>query len=143
MIGADIAAELPVFQERAESLMQDDCVITRPSGTKSIDPSTGLPVSDPPATVYGGTGDHGKDKCKVQSRAREVSNRGAGVHVYDVQQLDLHIPVAATGVRVDDIAEITASASDPAQVGRKFKVTGVSRKTFATAQRLPVEEVVA
>ena len=46
-------------------------------------------------------------------------------------------------VAVGDVVEVTASPTDPAQIGRKFRVAGLFRKTLATAQRLSVEEVTA
>jgi hypothetical protein len=127
----------------AESLMLDDCHITRPTSATTIDPDTGLPVVDPPTTIYGGTGDHDSDKCKIQSDSVQAVNPTSGDHSYTVDRLSVHVPVSATGIQVGDQVEITASALDSGNVGRKFRVASTFRKTFATAQRLPVEEVLA
>jgi hypothetical protein len=143
MLGDVLTGALPGLRLQAESLMLDDCHITRPSGTTSIDPDTGLPVADPPTTIYGGTGVHDSDKCKIQSDSVQAVNPTSGDHSYTVDRLAVHVPVAAAGIQVGDLIEITASALDSGNVGRKFRVASTFRKTFATAQRLPVEEVLA
>lgn len=121
--------------------MLDDCRITRPSGTTTIDPDTGLPVADPPTLIYGGTGDHERDKCKIQSEAVVTLTPNSGDHSYTVDRLMVHLPVSASGIRAGDDVEVTGSALDPANVGRKFKIVGLFHKSMATAQRIPVEEV--
>lgn len=126
----------------AESLMLDDCKITRASGTTTLDPDTGLPTADDPITIYGGTGTHDEDKCKIQSSGVQAVTPDSGQHVYTIERPEIHLPVSATGVKVGDLVEITGSALDAANVGRKFTITGQFRKTLATAQRLPVEEIV-
>jgi hypothetical protein len=126
----------------AESLMLDDCKVTRPASTTVIDPTTGLPTAPAPTVIYGGTGDHSLDKCKIQSSGVETVNPDSGQHVYTVQRPEVHFPVSAAGIKVGDLVEITASV-DPANGGRKFTITRTFRKTLATAQRLPVEEIVA
>ena len=52
----DILAALPVFRHEANSLMLDECTITRP-GEPVTDPDTG-DVTNSAETVYAG-------KCKV------------------------------------------------------------------------------
>lgn len=136
----DVAAALPGMRDQAESLMLDDCVIRRPSGETTIDPDTGLPTTTW-TTIYGGTGEHEQDRCKVQSEAVVTLNPTSGDHTYTVDRWMVHLPVSAAGIKVGDEITITASALDPANVGRKFHVSGLFRKSMATAQRLPVEEV--
>lgn len=123
-------------RQSAEAGMLDDCRITRGGGATTIDPATGLPVEGDDTTVYSG-------KCKVQSADLQVASPVSGDHVYAVQRFTVHIPVAADDVEVGDVVEVTASPTDPAQIGRKFRVAGLFRKTLATAQRLSVEEVTA
>lgn len=130
------AAAVAAGRRLAESLMSDTCSITRQGGATTIDPATGLPVEGDDTTIYSG-------KCKVQSADLQVASPVSGDHVYAVQRFTVHIPVAAVGVKVGDVVEVTASPTDPAQIGRKFRVAGLFRKTFATAQRLSVEEVTA
>lgn len=123
-------------RKMAESLMLDTCAITRPGKPGGIDPDTGLPTPAAGVPVWSG-------RCKVQSASVEVLNPSSGAHTYSIDRLTVHIPVSATGVKVGDTLTITASPTDPAQADRIFRVTGLFRKTFATAQRLSVEEVVS
>lgn len=120
---------------RAESLMLDTCSITRPKSGTTIDLNTGLPIRTD-ETIYSG-------KCKVQDRETMVQPERSGDHTYILSQLYLHVPVVATGIVVGDTVTITGSTTDPAQINRTFRVAGMLRKTFATAQRLLVEEVQA
>lgn len=117
----------------AERLMVDACVIRQPSTTGALDPDTGLRPETPGAVVYTG-------KCKVQTYEAHESTPESGAHQYTVQRLSLHIP-ATVAVDVDYIATITASVLDPNLVGKRFRVAGFLHKSFATANRLQVEEV--
>jgi Family of unknown function (DUF6093) len=60
--------------------------------------------------------------------------------VYSVQRYAIHIP-ATVDVPVDHLVTITASQLDPNLVGRRYRVAGHLHKTYATANRLAVEEV--
>lgn len=115
----------------AEALMTDRCRITRPSG--DVDPLTGQPVN--PALVYEG-------RCKVQTYEPHESLPEAGGAQWVVQRYGLHIPAAAPQVRVDDEALILSSALYPQMVGTKRRIAALLKKTWATAQRLGLEEVV-
>jgi len=128
------AAIIAAGRALAESLMLDTCTVKRPSAETTIDPDTGLPTTTW-STIYTG-------KCKIQSESVQSLNPKSGDHVYTVDRWEVHLPVSATGVKVGDVVEITASPLDSVNVGRKFSVSGLFRKTLATAQRLPVEEVV-
>lgn len=124
--------------------MLDDCRITRTApGDGTIDPGTGLPATGTPTTVYGGTGDHGQDKCKLQTTDLQPSYESSGEHSYTLTRMELHIPVVDSDdpVKPGDVATITSSL-DPRNVGRKFRISAGFAKTLATAQRLPVEEVI-
>lgn len=129
-----MTAALDRGRAMAESLMLDACTIVHPATSGDVDEATGRPSSTAGATVYTGP-------CKVQSADLEVRNPESGEHPYSLQRFAVHIPVTATGVAVGDVVTITASSTDPAQVGRVFRVASLFRKTFATAQRLGVEEV--
>lgn len=129
----DIVGALPFLREQAESLMLDTCTITRASGETTIDRETGLPTTTY-TTIYTG-------KCKVQSEAVVTLTPNSGDHRYTVDRWMVHVPVSAGGIKVGDTITITASALDPANIGRKFKIVGLFHKSMATAQRIPVEEV--
>lgn len=117
----------------AERLMVDACVVREPSTFGEMDPGTGLRPETPGATVYTG-------KCKVQTFEAHESTPESGDHVYSVQRTQVHLP-ATTEVDVDQIVTITASVLDPNLVGRQFRVAAFLHKTFATANRVQVEEV--
>lgn len=125
--------------------MADTCVITRPTGQPGpVDPVTGERDPAPRETVYPlpGAESPADGRCKVQTFEPYESTRDSGGHMYTEQRYTLHLPVAATGIRVSDRVEITSSVADPQMVGRVYRVAGLHHKTYATAQRLPMEEVV-
>lgn len=117
----------------AERLMVDSCVIRQPATVGDMDPDTGVRPEVLGAVAYTG-------KCKVQTYEAHESTPESGAHQYSLQRLSLHIP-ATVQVDVDYIATITASELDPNLVGKRFRVAGFLHKTFATANRLQVEEV--
>ena len=89
-------------------------------------------------TVYSGPG-------KLQTFEAYEQDAEAAAHVFTLMRQTLHLPVneASALVAVDDTAVCTASATDSALVGVEVRVAGVLTKTFKTARRFPVEEVVA
>lgn len=132
-----MSAESAVLQGRAaaEALMLDTCSIVRTTGPAGpIDPDTGLPTPAPTAQVYAG-------KCRVQTYEAHESTPDSGDHVFTVQRYYIHLPVAAD-VRRDDQITITAAVLDPALVGRSYRVVGLLHKTYATANRVIVDEIV-
>jgi hypothetical protein len=57
---------------------------------------------------------------------------------------ELQLPVVGTeGLRIDDRVTITACLNDADLVGRKFTLTGESRKSNATTRKLPLLEVLS
>lgn len=136
MVGA-VTAESAVLQGRAaaEALMLDTCSIVRTTGPAGpIDPDTGLPTPAPTDQVYAG-------KCRVQTYEAHESTPDSGDHVFTVQRYYIHLPVAAD-VRRDDQITITAAVLDPALIGRSYRVVGLLHKTYATANRVIVDEIV-
>ena len=133
-------------RRHAESLMKDVVVISRP-GVPVTDPDTGE-VTTSLTDVYAGP-------CKVQQTISQSGNPEAGEHRFTVQQARLDIPVAVVGVRVGDVAVAsfldTATYPDgsfpgdsvyPAAVREvTFRVVELFEKSYATAQRLRVEQV--
>jgi hypothetical protein len=128
----DILAALPVFRHEANSLMLDECTITRP-GEPVTDPDTG-DVTNSAETVYAG-------KCKVQSKDSATSSPEAGEHTFTVVSRQVHIPANAADVRDGDVVTITTSRLNAFTVGKQYRVSGFTPDTFETAARLPVKEI--
>jgi len=118
----------------AERLMVDTVTITRVTGGTS-DPETGIHTQTT-ATIYTG-------KCRVQQRPIARPGSRSDVGEASVVQVDfsLQLPMSVTGVQVEDIATITASALDPDLPGRAFRVASQATKTHATMRRFELVEV--
>jgi hypothetical protein len=131
-----VSAEAAVLAGRreAEALMVDACDVMRP-GDPITDPETGN-VTPGSTFVYSG-------KCKVQQTISQASNPTAGEHSFTVQDSRVDFPVSAGPLQVSDTVTVTASVLDPQLVGREFRVAELFHKSYATAQRTRVEEVVA
>jgi hypothetical protein len=87
-------------------------------------------------TVYSG-------KCQVQERDTQEQVALAGEADIDKQRYTVKLPVAGSeDVRPDDDVEMVSVVHDPSLNGRHFTVSAMHHKTFATARRLPVVEVV-
>jgi hypothetical protein len=91
-------------------------------------------VSPSYSVVYSGP-------CKVQQGGAQAGSPEAGEHAFIVQALQLHVPVSAGPIASGDVVVVTAAANDAQMDGRTYRVTGEHHKTWATAQRLPIEEV--
>lgn len=82
--------------------------------------------------------------CKVQARALvSPADAEAGGRESTTVRLSVHLPVSAGAVEVDDVVEILTATYDAQLVGRRFRVTAPAGKSFATARRVEVDEVVA
>jgi hypothetical protein len=135
--GATVTGALPELQTMAESLMTDTVTVRRATGATTQDPDTGSTVP-----VYT---DLFTSKCKVQARSLQALTAEAGGRTATTVRLELHLPVSADAVQTGDVAEVTAvgALSDMQLLGRKFRITAPVAKSFATARRYEVEEVVA
>lgn len=121
----------------AEALMVDTCTIQHKTGEATdLDVGTTTPAY---ATVYAG-------KCKVQvssQHAGSATSRDVGQAGRLIGELEVHVPVSATGLQPDDLVTVTASALDPDLVGRTFRLRGMAHKSFLTARRFPMIEVMS
>lgn len=127
----DVVGVLPFLREQAESLMLDQCTVTRP-GEPVTDPDSGV-VSNGSTLVYAG-------KCKVQSKDSSTSSPEAGGHSFTVVSRQVHIPAGSADVRDDDVVTITA-ATLSRLVGKVYRVDGFTPDSYDTAFRIPVKEV--
>ena len=130
-IRPEIDAALLELRAHADSLMPDTCTVSRASGER--DPRTGEPVR---TEVYSG-------RAKRQSYESYEQSPEAGNHLFAVQRYSAHFPVGSFEPAPDDLIVWTASVHDPDLPGTRDRITGLFNKSFATAQRVFVEEVVA
>jgi hypothetical protein len=124
VIADDIRAALPIMQQQAESLMTSPCLITRP-GTPVLDEDTGN-ITPTTVTVFSGY-------CKVQTRDTLTQQSESGSSAVAIQRYEVHVPLSSGPYLEHDLVEVS---------GRRFRVVGLNLKTWQTAQRLPVEEVI-
>lgn len=118
----------------AEARMVDACTITRSGGEETLNPTTGVYTTPAPTTIYSGA-------CEVQvSDGLNAQETEAGGQVVTQRRVTVKVPMSVTGVQVDDVVTITASALDADLVDEVFRVVGEFAKSFATARRLQVEE---
>lgn len=117
--------------------MTDVGIMRRPTGRTTQDPNTGseTPVLDDLFT----------SKAKIQTRNLVAQVAEVGGRDSVTVRVELHLPADAPAVEVGDVWEVTGlgSLSDLQLLGRKFRVVSPVGKSFATARRLEVEEVVA
>lgn len=116
----------------AEALMVDEVLVERRTG-ETTDPDTGR-ITPTWETVYSG-------KCKVAQAAASGSPQNVGEATVVASELVLHLPISATGVTTDDRATVTTSTLDPDLAGKKFTIRAPMHKTYATARRLPLQEL--
>lgn len=121
----------------AESLMTDQCVVTRPVES-TTDPATGLTAT----TVRGVYQGH----CKVQTSGGLASEQTEGSAaqamgaVSLVWSLYVHFPFDTVGLRAGDLVEVLDSAN-PLLKGRRFRlISPQSEKSHATACRWNAKE---
>lgn len=112
--------------------MVDACTIKHKTG-ETTDGELGT-VTPSYSTVYTG-------KCKVKRQAAGAGPTDVGQASVFISALEIHVPVTVTGVVVDDLVTVTASALDPALVGSQYRVRDVLEKSFLTARRLACIEV--
>lgn len=106
-------------------MMVTPCQVTRDSGPPVLDPVTGDFTSGV-SVIFDGY-------CKVQTREGEVLDVVTGSSDPNVQRYSIHLPVSAGPFKHGDLVAVP---------GRVFKVDGLHKKTWQTAQRVPVVEVI-
>lgn len=113
-----------------EAIMPDEGVIIR-AGERTLNQSTGL-YEQTPTTVYTG-------KCKVVLPKQFPNDSAAVGQVLVESRPRLDLPVlASVGVREGDLFECTAGG-DPALVGLKWKLKGISAQSQTSARRFWLE----
>lgn len=124
MLRSGVAAVLPRLRAEAESMMGDACMIREVVG-ESVDPNTGAVAVVYGATLYAG-------RCKVQDHGSPAS-RDSAASDRATLGLRIDLPVGPPWIPAGAVADLPG--------GRRLRVLAPHRKTYQTAQRLPVEEV--
>ena len=114
-------------QKRAEALMEDVCIIKRVSRTSNED----YTIETEETLIYGGPDCHWNGRCKVQTYEPDVIDRTSAGRPVSSQEDRLHLPVGAGPFEIGDLAYIEGYA-------RPYRIDGVIKKTYQTAQRMKV-----
>lgn len=135
MLGDAITSALPELRAHAESMMVDDCTITRAStGAPVVDNNNGTVTPAAPATIYSGP-------CRVQVPDAVEKAAEAGGDALSVQAAIISLPVAGSeAVAVGDVVTVTSATFDADLADVDYVVRGLHRKSDATARRLRCEE---
>lgn len=131
------AAEIAEHRADAESLMQDTFRAYKPSGAVVVD-RLRKPAFTDMGTTPGKT--QGPSASSADTATRTV--RVGDVDV-DVVAAGLHLPIGAAlpAVGWEYECEAVGAASDPAGLGRRYRVVNVPAKSYATARRLDVVDI--
>lgn len=118
-------------------MMRDRCRIEIPGTVETTDPVTGAVTREPAVLAE-------DVPCKQQDNTLQaLSSDSAESTVVSIRE-EVHLPVpgrlGSVPVPEGAVIVITGSEWRPETVGRRVRVTAPHRKTFQTAQRLPVEE---
>ena len=115
----------------AEAGMTDTCTTRRQTGT-AYDDTTG--ATTPAWTdLYAGP-------CRMRQPNASASRTSAGEADVLLQTPQVHLPMDAVLLKPGDQITLTASATDPASVGRLFIVRAVPAHSQASARRYEVTE---
>lgn len=108
--------------------MIDTAEVLRPTG--SVDPITGQPVT---TVVYDGP-------YKMQTFEAFEKQPEVGGGTVTVQRYTAHFPIRDYVPRVNDIVVPKTAVLDANLVGRRYVVSGLLHKSFATSYRLLVDD---
>lgn len=136
------ALDIGMARSDAEGEMVDQCVIRAGLPSKVFDPATGEYVNVEAALIYPESG-RPVGFCKRQAFSRRFEqNAEVGAHSVTESRIQLDLPVSAPRIPTGAMVTMTACPFDPNSVGQVFRVEGPAGKTWATAQRINVSEVV-
>lgn len=139
-IPMDMTPDIYDLQAEAESMMTDECVITRrgaPSGPLVIDPDTGMYPPDSIDDIY-----TGKCSIRIPGTVSTGKVRPSAGDIASLLNAIFAIPVQSPTLVVTDRILITDSKFNPSMVGLEFEVIGLLPSTHVTKQRVAIEAVV-
>lgn len=120
----------------SDSIMPDQCQVTRSGGEPVLDEASGLLVDPGREVVYDGPF-RSRGVTAVPGEIESASQ----LLVETDASVAFPVSIGSALIETDDILEWTAAAFDPALVGAKVRITGPFTKTsHAVARRFRVEE---
>lgn len=121
-------------RKAAEARMDDVCRITRKTGDRVLNESTGQ-YTTATITIYEGP-------CRVLSPYRVPATPTGAGQTQNIENLRLDLPISSSlGIHSGDAVEITHAESDPDMLGRTYTVSTAAQQSDATARRIPIQEV--
>ncbi len=120
----------------AEELMVDACTVTRASAETTFNTTTLQYTAVAATSVYTG-------KCRVRPSGGQASDRQAqaGERQVSLWPFVVSVPISVTGLAVDDLVTVTASALDADLGGLQLRIREVIQGTHITARRLGCEVI--
>ena len=136
-IGSIIAGTLPLLQSQAESMMQDECVVTGPGGEPVWNDEQGAYVAPPGGTVYAG-------RCQVPKTNPAAQDADAGETNWAKGFVALKVPARLLEGDEGDPRAITdghrvtvTSTTPPLELDVRFVVP----QTFEKSRKVACEVV--
>lgn len=126
------ASAIRAGQRAALAIMTDAVTIAR-VGEPVTDLDTGEVVSTE-TEIYSGPG-------RIQTYEAQEANPNAGGSIWTQQRYAAHVPVGSCDPHVGDVVTVVSASIDPRLAGRRYRVVALLHKTFPTAYRLGVEEL--
>jgi len=121
-------------QAAALKLMKDTCLVRRLTSTATnLETGATTPLY---STIYSGV-------CRIQQRSILARAFNVGEAEVYMTRLELHVPMSITGVLADDLVTITASPHDADLLNHYFRVRLLGHKTYASARRFELIEVLS
>lgn len=113
----------------------DVAAVLRPVGEIYYDPASGQSVQ-PTVTL------HASLECKVKTQSQVGFDVQAGQTAVRLNSREVEFPIG-TDLAEDDVIVILASKYSPADIGQRYRVTDLDRRTWQACRRAAVEESTA
>jgi hypothetical protein len=122
-LGSDLAGALPALRLAAESRMVDTCRVRSSDAGDQWNEATKVYERVDPTYSYAGP-------CLIKFGATMPRQVDAVGQVLIEQQIEAHFPLGASVlIAPGHVVEVLTAASDPALVGREFRVVGQFHQT--------------
>jgi hypothetical protein len=118
-------AQIARAREVSEAFMADTCEIRR-TGSRELSEITNITAAPTTTVVFTGP-------CRVSPSGPNTTELGSDLVTW--KDAEIYVPVAATGIEIDDYLVITASL-DPSMSGKAFRITNVTSATWRASVKL-------